>query len=57
MNFSIESSLWVSVQLSKWQNKKSRHDKSMDRNLADAVVVDQSNERENVIDVLQMRYK
>ena len=29
----------------------------MDRNLADAVVVDQSNERENVIDVLQMRYK
>ena len=29
----------------------------MDRDLADAVVVDQSNERENVIDVLQMRYK
>ena len=56
MNFSIESSLWVSVQLSKWQNKKSRHDKSMDRNLADAVTVDQSNERENAIYVLQMRY-
>ena len=55
VNFSVESFLWVSVQLSKWQNKKSRHDKSMDRNLADAVAVDQSNERENAIDVLQMR--
>ena len=56
MNFSVESFLyeWLVISLLFEAEKITKAD-TQNKSVADAVAIDQSNERENVVDTLQMR--
>ena len=57
MNFSVESFLyeWLVISLLLEAEKITKAD-TQNKSVADAVAIDQSNERDNVVDVLRMRF-